>query len=386
MAKTTTRRPGTGLKAKPKKVPLPRTPKMVDTKYLGLEPEFDRPMTDNDMIGMTRAYGWYNHFYGLPEAKKWTVEFYTGIKPELAKRLNRIPESHFSTTVGWLCRIESRGFEIPPKSRLWRAAKVNEMIRDHEVVEEVKQEAKIARGPTYKEPGYNADIANIEAMLDDFCSGGYSTPFVTYDYLSKQDTKKTYATAIGDYFRPLLEEIRELKRGKDKDLKEGYSHLNKKQIDTYQTLLANIVSDCERWATNKTKVSRVTRAPRKKSAEQILKTFKYMKDYAPLKVVSIDPATILGASLLVAYNHKYKKVIMYHAKSSEGLSVKGTSVIGFDESLTTGKTLRKPEQQLQAFTTGTAAFVKKQYEQIKSVPSSPSGRISEDVLLLKVFK
>ncbi len=379
------RRAATGLKAKPKKIPLPRTPKMVDTKYLGLEPEFDSPLIDND-TRLNRAYGWYNHFYGLAEAKKWTLEHYETVNPKLAKDLARVPEALFSSTVGWLCRMESNGAELAPQSLLWRSAKIGQMIKNRqEVVEEVMAD-KVSRGSTYKPAGYLANVADLEDLLDAFYVSGYKDTFVPYDYLVKIDVKKTYAIQIANHFRPLFDEIRLLLNGKDKDLNEAYKDLTKAQKTAYQKLVFSIIEDCDRWSANKTKTSRAVRAPKKKSSEQLLKTFKYMKDNSSLKIVSIDPASIIGASVLVAYNHKYKKLILYNAKQGETLSVKGASITGFDEATTSAKTLRKPEIQLESFTTGTQPAIKRKFEEVKTTPSQPSGRISEDVLLIKVFK
>lgn len=381
------KRPATGLKAKPKKIPLPRSPRMVDTKYLGLEPEWEGVDLEDNDSRLARSYGWYNHFYGLTEAKKWALEHFAKADPELGKKLSRVPESAFSTTVGWLCRMEDRGADLPPQSRTWRRSKIAEMLKSAELIKEVKDEVKVTRGSNYKAPGYHSDIEAIELMLDSFCESGYTQTFVTYDYLSKTDVKKTYAIAIADHFRPLFDELKLLATGKDKDLTEGYRKLTKKQRESYQKQVWNIIEDCERWSANKTKVSRVARTPKKKSNEQILKAFKYMKDLPELKMVSIDPSQILGAKALIAYNHKYKKLMLFLAKDGETLSVKGTSIVGFDEKTTSGKTLRKPAQQLPMFSGGSAlSTAKSNYDEIKSKPSAPSGRIGTDVLLIKAFR
>jgi hypothetical protein len=383
MSTATIKKRGTGTQ-KPKKIPLPRTPKMVDTKYLGLEPELEGLDLENNDVRLTRAYTWYNHFFGPPEAKKWAVDYYTKVSPATAKTLQRVPEAYFSTTVGWLCRMKDRGTVLPTQSRAFLQQKLLEMTQIAERQVEKKAVKAIDRG--YTPPPQDAVIAEVEAMLDSFYASDYSVPFDMYDYLQKNDIKKGWAKAIAEYYRPVMAEIRLLMTKKDKDLNEAYAKLTKKQIDTYLKQLYGIIEDSERWYANKAKTIRTARAPKKKSTEQLLKYFKHMKDMPALKVVSIDPASIIGASTLYAYNHKYKKLIVYTAKGGETLSIKGTSIVNYDESKVQGKNLRKPEVQLQTYLNGTAAFMKKRYEEINSKPSIPSGRISEDVLLLKVFK
>lgn len=375
------------LRPSAKKEPVARIPKMADTKVMGLEPSVDGvdfETTSHYDIG--RCYNWYNYFHGVSEAKGWAVAATAKTDPTLSKLLAKVPEPHFSTTVGWLYRMESRGAILGPKNIEWRAMKVEEMVsRVRETVTVAKAAAKKS-GPEYKQPGYQTDIETFEAFLDTYYKSGYVETFVAYDYLSKNNVKKTYATAIAEYYRPLLEELKVLTRGKDKDLNEAYNHLTKKQKEDYLKFIFSVVEDCERWATNKTQIARVARTPRKKSAEQILKTFKYKKDNTALKVVSIDPSAILGAKTLLAFNDKYRKIMVFHAKDGETLSVKGASLTGVDEVKSGAKTLRKPEVQLQAFTSGTATFMMKRYEEINSKPSVPSTRITTDVLLLKVFK
>lgn len=383
MSTTTIARRGAGTK-KLKKIPLPRTPKMVDTKYLGLEPELEGLDLENNDVRLTRAYTWYNHFYGPPEAKKWAVDYYTKINPAVAKTLQRVPEAYFSTTVGWLCRMMDRGAKLPTQSRAFLQQKLVELSAIAEKTIEKKAVKQVVRG--YTPPPHDQLIADVEDLMDGFYRSDYAEPFVMYDYLQQNDVKKGWAKAVAEYYRPLMEELRLVMSKKDKDAVEGYSKLTKKQLDTYVKLVHSIIEDSMRWYENKAKVTKTARAPKKKSTEQLLKTFKYMKDMPALKVVSIDPASIIGATTLYAYNHKYKKLIVYTAKDGETLSIKGASIVNYDEAKAQGKNLRKPETQLQLFLTGTTAALKRRYDEINSKPSVPSGRISEDVLLLKVFK
>lgn len=380
---TTIKKRGTGTQ-KPKKIPLPRTPKMVDTKYLGLEPELDGVELAANDTRLTRAYTWYNHFYGPAEAKKWAIEYYLDVNPTVAKMLQRVPEGHFCTTVGWLCRMMSRGATVPTQSRIFMTTKLGEMEKIADRVIEKKVEKQAVKG--YTPPPHDSLIADVEDLFDGFYRSDYATPFDLYDFLQKNDVKKGWAKAVAEYYRPLMDELRLLMTKKDKDLNEAYSKLSKKQIDTYLKQVHSVIEDSQRWYENKAKITRTARAPKKKSSEQLLKNFKYMKDLPALKVVSIDPSSIIGAQTLYAYNHKYKKLMVYTAKDGETLSVKGASIVNYDEAKAFGKNLRKPETQLQLFSTGTAAALKRRYEEINSKPSVPSGRISEDVLLIKVFK
>lgn len=364
-----------------KKIPLPRTPRMVDTKYLGLEPEFETPLKEND-IRLHHAYNWYNHFYDVKEAKQWAVEYFAPFDKELSKTLSRVPEANFSTTVGWLARIQTRGYSIPQRSKSWFNTKIEEMKKYAPPIKRKTESQEQVK--CFKSNPWETIIEDFELELDKFYTNSYKSDFSPYEYLSKNDVKKTYAQSVAEYFRPLLEEIKLILR-KDKELVEAYKSLTKIQITNYQKFVYSLVDDCDKWAANKTKKT-VSRKPRKKSTEQILKNFKYLKDISELKVVAIDPASIIGASGLVAYNHKYRRLVIFNAIEGQKLSIKGTSLIGFDENTSQSKTLRKPAEQLKYFISGTPAYIKKTFNDIKTKPSPANGRFSLDVIPLKVIK
>jgi hypothetical protein len=66
------------------------------------------------------------------------------------------------------------------------------------------------------------------------------------------------------------------------------------------------------------------------------------------------------------------------------LSVKGTSIIGFNENLSVQKTLRKPEEQLKEFKAAGKVQLRKFLDDIKAVDIKLNGRINEEVVLLRV--
>ena len=111
---------------------------------------------------------------------------------------------------------------------------------------------------------------------------------------------------------------------------------------------------------------------------------KYAKDDKALKVVSINPADIVGAAELWVYNTKTRKLGKYVAASYQTLGVKGTSIVGFDTDKSAAKTLRKPEEQLKEFAKAGKVVLRTFIKDIKAVETKLNGRISTDILLLKV--
>ena len=62
----------------------------------------------------------------------------------------------------------------------------------------------------------------------------------------------------------------------------------------------------------------------------------------------------------------------------------GTSIIGHDESKSTGKTLRKPDIQLKEFLSANKVALRTFIKDIKAVEIKANGRINANQVLLKV--
>jgi hypothetical protein len=132
------------------------------------------------------------------------------------------------------------------------------------------------------------------------------------------------------------------------------------------------------------KVNRAPRAKKAVPAEKIVGKLKYMKQNEPLKLVSINPADIIGAKELWVFNTKTRKLGRYLAKEYSELSVKGTSIINFDENTSVQKTVRKPEEKLKEFKAAGKVQLRKFLDDINATDTKMNGRVGEDTVLLKV--
>ena len=99
----------------------------------------------------------------------------------------------------------------------------------------------------------------------------------------------------------------------------------------------------------------------------------------------MNPADIIGANELWVYNIKTRKLGKYIADNIQGpLGVKGTSLVGFDEAKSVCKTLRKPADTLKDFAKSGKIQLRKFLDEIKATETKMNGRISADIVLLKV--
>jgi uncharacterized protein (DUF433 family) len=205
--------------------------------------------------------------------------------------------------------------------------------------------------------------------------------------LKGKGAKAAHSRIIKGYFQRSYDELMELASGNaDEQLREGYKHLPRKNVKKLIEFYEAIMSACEQIAAEQ-KVLKKPRAAKVKPAEQVVAKLKFMLSETKLGITSAPPATIIGASAVVVYNTKTRKIGYYIATSSAGLSVKGTSLIGFTDK-STQKTLRKPPEQIKEFK---EQNTQKRFETwftkgVKTTETQLNGRFNEETIILKVYK
>ena len=246
----------------------------------------------------------------------------------------------------------------------------------------------------------------LEEFIDTFDMNINSLKtFKPINILRKQEAKANHAKVIKEYYVANYNEYDELinppsTKGMDEkaldyhnQLIEGYNHLDKSEIKAMYELYKGIVQACDILIAN----AKFDRKPRKRkpiSAEKLVAKMKFCKEHVDTGLVSINPIEIIGSNILLIYNTKSRKVGVYHTsnvdpmnqkRDGSGLTVKGTTMLRFNEETSIQKTLRKPQEQLKIFKDINKRSLNKQFEAVKSVPTKMNGRINEHTLLLKVF-
>jgi len=192
--------------------------------------------------------------------------------------------------------------------------------------------------------------------------------------------KPAHAKIIKDVYQSDYDEL----ASDDEDIKEGYSHVNKKQLDNLKDIYEKIFGACDAVATEG-KVNRRKRKPKAVSKEKVVSKLKFKAKDVDLSIVSVDPIDILDAKVLWVYNTKYRRLGKYVVDEMIGtLGVKGTSVVGFDKVKSVQKTLRKPEEALKEFAKCGKVALRKFLDDINSKPAQLNGRINNDTILLKI--
>jgi len=207
--------------------------------------------------------------------------------------------------------------------------------------------------------------------------------FKVLNLLKGKDAKAAHARIIKDFYNRTLVELEEVSNTADEDLKEAYSFLSKAQLKKITAFYQEIVSACGMLMAE-AKVNKKPRAKKPTDKSKLVAKLKYAKTNEQLKLVSVNPVDIIGAQELWVYNTKSRKLGKYVAAEFSELSVKGTSIVNYNESLSVQKTLRKPLEQLNEFKASGKVALRKFLDDIKAVDIKLNGRINEEVILLKV--
>ena len=225
-------------------------------------------------------------------------------------------------------------------------------------------------------------IGELEGHYDEFIKNPKYN-FKPYDYLVANNVPQSQLTKYEEVYQARFDELKLAFEKTDEQITEGYSHYKAADFKRIMAFIDQILNDIIQYRGVK-KATKKVRAPKSVSKEKVVSKLKYAKEDKVLRLISINPADIIGAQELWVYNTKTRKLGKYVADSLKGpLNVKGTGIIGFDEHKSVTKTLRKPEEKLKEFARATKIELRKFMENIKATETKLNGRISADVILLK---
>lgn len=206
--------------------------------------------------------------------------------------------------------------------------------------------------------------------------------FKLLNLLRGRQVKAAHARIIKNWYQRQYNEYLELQEGKCEQLKEGYSHLTKAQVKKIVMFYSEILAACDMLA-QEAKINKKPRAKKPTDKSKLVAKMKHLKQDDKLKLVSVNPQDIIGAKELWVFNTKTRKLGKYVAAEYQELSVKGTSITGFDPVKSVQKTLRKPEEQLKEFKAASKVQLRKFLDDIKAVDIKLNGRINEDTILVR---
>jgi hypothetical protein len=371
----------------------PLNPKGAETKYIGHEPDWKfQPTEENRISAFSKAFAWYNYHYGKKDAKDMLCQYLdVNYRPKDAKTMRGIPDSQIRLTPAWVCRMTLMGLQLNEHEQCIIDEQIATMLKIKQEIKKVVNEAEVAVAKLTIQDHLREKVSEcageLEGMFDEFIKAGakMGADWKPIAQIRGMNISPNMVGTIADVWKIKLAEFEEVLEGVDADLVEGYSHLNKNQIKQCVKFIEQVIADCGNYVQIK-KVERKPRAKKTVSPEKLSAKFKYLKDFAELKLTSIAPAQLVNAGEAWLYDTKKRKLIHVMADTHIGtFSVKGSAIVGFDTVQTVQKTLRKPAEQLKELLTGGKPAARKVFKDIKSTETKYNGRGNENLIILKAW-
>lgn len=327
-----------------------------------------------------------------------------GYDKDISNAVRKTKDKYFSGTVVGIaaCLVKGmpevhEGFNKGRDTAVWLRSEIEKVLAAGADDREEDDDAPKVEKPVVYVPSIQDRLReaagemgeDLDAAIDAWITSPETfdpKAFKVVNLLKGKGAKAAHARIIKQYFQRGLDELHELASGNaDDQLREGYSHVSRKNVKKLIEFYESIASACEQIAAEQ-KVLKKPRTKKIKPAEDLVKKLKFMLSETKLGITSVPPASIIGAQAVVVYNTKTRKVGIYGAKTSAGLNVKGTSIIDFtDKSLQ--KTLRKPLEQLKEFKEqNTQRRAEQWFAGIKTTSVVLNGRMNEDIVILKAYK
>jgi hypothetical protein len=349
--------------------------------FSGYEPKFSIELSK---VQMMLALNWYSQNRTSKDAEKYVTDYF---KKKLKIDIGSLAKD-CNSTFCYICRIVYNGGMLSVKDQIWFDNQIKQIenqmsVKKVKVVEVVPGNV-ISIQDRIREKSQEC-IGELEGQLDDYITSDYKIDASPYGVMHTMNIKSVHVSRIVEVFKRRRIEFDNVLNTDDKELKEAYGNFTKPQLKKVVAWCDQVILDCQKVMGSAAQ----NRKPRKrkvKSPEELVVKIKVLDKFDELKLVSIPATEIIGAMQLWVYNVKTRKLGCYHAEDAGGLSVKGTSLINFNESKSVHKKLRKPEVSLPELMKAGKVLLRNYMDGIRAVESALTGRLNADTILLRSLK
>ena len=355
--------------------------RIIDSNVVmyGHEPKFDRELSKIELMA---TLNWYTQNKDTRDAVKYANDYFR--KNYKLNVENVIKE--YPTTFGFVCRILNNGGIINEKDITWfneTILKIKNDLANYKVEVVVDDKPVMPNIQDRIKEKASECIGELEGLLDEYTLSKFTSNPKPYGVMHTLNIKGVHTNRILEHWKRIRAEYDTVLTTEDELIKEGYSNFSKTEIKKIVGFCDSIITDCMKVVDEANK-SRKPRQRKQKTPEQLVSKLKYLDKHEAL--VSENSKDIIGAIQLWVYNTKSRKLGCYNADDASGLSVKGSSIIGFNESKSTQKKLRKPEVTLPEILKCGKVYLRTALDDIKAVPATLNGRLNTDTILLRIIK
>jgi len=227
----------------------------------------------------------------------------------------------------------------------------------------------------------NQHGATIDDEIDSFRANGYKSKFNAAKYIKGHQLSGPVAKILSDYFRPHLAEYQAALVETDPEWRACYLCTDK-QLERTIEFLKSIVDACDETV-KKAVAQRKPRARKVKPPEVVTLNLKCRPEFPELGLFGVPVASIIDSQEAWFYDTEKRRLVRYVAKDRDGLGVKGTTILNYDEKNSGIRPVRKPAEFFKEHMTGARAF-NRAWSMIRGKISPVKSRTNENMVLLAV--
>lgn len=363
-----------------------------ESKFVGTEPTWVENYEPDDYESeYGRALNWYSYVVESKDCRAFLVDWFRGDRDKL-KTLSNIPDKLIPRTYANTARIAMRGFPINEthRGRIWD--KVLEIANARIKLDEEAPSQPVVRVTKKLPIATNFIVSDVDDEIENLIIGE-EVKNIAQILMPYRMADKHYIECVAKIEPMLAEfselaEVRRLPRGQltseQSQLLENYEHLSgMKIVKDIVKLLESYINDLKKSHVSK-QVAKV-RKKKPKDKTKLVRNIKFLAQDTELGITSVEPINLLNCSEVWVYDTKTRKMTRFYSPVGSGITVKGTALTGYDDSMSSSRLLRNPGVQLKEFQELKKNDLTKWYSAVKSKSGPVRARLTPTTIILKVF-
>ena len=337
---------------------MAKSGKTIELVSYGVEPAYNVGQLTN--LELTTILNWYNYMIDSATKKQWVLDYCKDNSIDLVPKVEKLHESYLQQ-IGTMTRIINLGANVDYNID----EKLIECIDKYTPTETTHN---VKRHTNDK---FNRLMCKVEEYID------HANVDIGVEF-TELNIKADLARKVKVEIEPYITELNNIHI--DAELAEYFNGIDTKPY----TIRYDIVSSvCDSIIQN----AKMTRVPRKAKTRKTTKNVskvKYKTNMVEYNIQSVNPIKLIDSDIVWLYNIKTKYLQRYVADTSKSITVKGTTLKGYDENISEARRVRKPQDILTKIRTSTIKQADKVFNGLTTKPAKPTGRLNNDTIILRV--
>ena len=345
------------------------------------EPHGITPELTNYKSALSRAFNFYNQDKDKKDARLYLKTY---IKHKgMAVDIDSVSDSNIILTYGWLSRIVLNGNTLLERHNEDLDSYITNLSTTKQVIKVVEDKPSRPSVRDYMQDKIAEVIGDLEGQVDAFLKE--DKEFDLYNYLQANSIPKPYCKDIDAWARKRGMEFTDVYKTMDKDTKDGYSNISRRQQANLVKMFCAFIVDIEKYTQFK-KANRKPRVTKAKPPAVQVARIKFKKEDTELGIKSVNPSEMVGASQVWVYNVKYKRLAAYRSDSVQGIQVKGSTLQNYDPDMSECRSIRRPEAFLKVLLDASKVKLRKLLSDLTTKGYDVTGRINDECIIVRVIK